>query len=165
MEILDHGLEFRWPWHIEWLDLLKPITNIYYFIIIFTLASWGLWKTRGWIISQGRLMSIALPNFMAPSLPLTDSLVCVTWNKSNWVNKAWCNTFSLSEMEFFANVHKKEIWVARPHHVTKSGAAPLKNIHLTLAQFSCSAKVSNTYLFLLLYYFLFKQWQCCFTLT
>ena len=43
MEILDHGLEFRWPWHIEWLDLLKPITNIYYsIIIVFTLASWGL---------------------------------------------------------------------------------------------------------------------------
>ena len=89
---------------------------------ICTLALWGLWKTRGWIISRGRLMSIALPNFMAPSLPLTDSLVCVTWNKSNWVNKAWCKTFSLTEMEFFANVHKKEIWVARPHHVTKSGA-------------------------------------------
>ena len=147
----ENGNPRSWPRIPLALALLKPITNIYYsIIIVFTLASWGLWKTRGWIISQGRLMSIALPNFMAPSLPLTDSLVCATWNKSNWVNKAWCNTFSLSEMEFFANVHKKEIWVARPHHVTKSGAAPLKNIHLTLAQFSCSAKVSNTYLSLLL---------------
>ena len=49
MEIPFHGLEFHWPWHIEWLDLLKPITNmlgcfivprvfIFTFIVIFPIS-------------------------------------------------------------------------------------------------------------------------------